>query len=390
MNNNHVEVNLENIAYNVLNIKKKFNNYKYYIGVVKGNAYGHGYEIANTLIENGINYLAVSDFDEAIKLKKILKYNIPILIMTPIDIDCLDMYIENNFTIIISNYAFYQKLKQTNKKIKVHLALNTGMNRLGIDNQFEVTEIYNDLNRKDSKIKLEGIYTHMATLGITDTYWDKQLQAFKYLTKNIDLSKIEIVHIACSTTLIVHPKIDFCNAVRIGSLLYGIAINPINNQGIISYLKKIKRTFVRKIKHISPINSNFEIALKQALTLYSKVIEIKNIKSGSYIGYNNSYQIKDNAKLAIVGIGYANGLPYHNVNRQVIINGNYYSIVGATNMNMITVIVDDKVKINDQVIILNNLKDTKKVANLCGVNSLFLFTSIPENMPRLYLSKKEF
>lgn len=387
MNNNYVEVNLENIAYNVLNIKKKFNNYKYYIGVVKGNAYGHGYEIANTLIKNGINYLAVSDFDEALKLKEVLKYDTPILIMTPIDLECLDECIKNNFTIIISSYEFYQQLKKTNKKIKIHLALNTGMNRLGINNKTEVDEIYQDLMRNDSLITLEGIYTHMATLGITDTYWDKQLQIFKNLTKDIDLSKIEIVHIACSTTIVVHPKIEFCNAIRIGSLLYGIAINPINNQGIINNLKKVKRNFIRKIKHISPINNDFKMDLKQALTLYSKVIEIKKIETGSYVGYNASYKTKKDAKIAIIAIGYANGMPYYNPNRQVLINGNYYPIVGATNMNMITVIVDNRVKVNDKVIILNNLKDTKKVASFCGVNSLFLFTLIPENMPRVYLIK---
>lgn len=385
MDNNYVEVDLNNIAFNTKSVLHKFNNYKYYIGVVKGNAYGHGYEVANTMIENGINYLAVSDITEARKLKKVLKRDIPILIMTPTDLNCIDECIENNFTIVISNYNYYQDLKKLNKKIKVHLIINSGMNRLGLNKIDEIETIYHECFNTQNNIILEGIFTHMATLGIIDTNWDNQLKTFKILTKNIDLKRIDIVHISCSSSLIIHPKIEFCNGIRIGSLLYGVSIIPINEDGFINKLKKIKRNAIRKQKNISLINPDFNIELKQALTLYSKVLDIKDVSSNSYVGYNASYKTENDIKVAVVGMGYANGLPFNNYNRKVKINDTYYSIIGSTNMNMLTVMVDSKVKINDKVILLDNMKDTRIVANIMGVSPVYLFTSINEGIKRNYI-----
>ena len=385
MENNYVEINLNNIAFNVKNILSKYKDYKYYIAVVKGNAYGHGYEVANTMIENGINYLAVSDLSEAIKLKQVLKYDIPILIMTPVAINDINICIDNNFTIVISNFSFYKELKKLNKKIKVHLIINSGMNRLGINDKEEINTIYNECLNNKSNIILEGIFTHMSTIGIIDRNWDKQLNNFKDLTKELDLNKFKMIHISCSTSLVVHPKIEFCNTVRIGSLLYGVSINSINENGLINKLKKIRRNIIRKQKKISNINNNFNIELKQALILYSKVIDIKKVPADSYIGYNASYKTEDDITIAVIGIGYSNGLPFNNYNREVKINGNYYPIVGATNMNMITVVVDDKVKINDSVILLDNINDTKHIASILELSPIYLFTNINETIKRIYI-----
>ena len=225
--NTFVEINIDNLQENVKNIKNYFNNYKYYFGVVKGNAYGHDIHIINYLIESGINYLAVSSLEEAIKLRKV-NNEIPVLCLEPIDLDYIDICIKNNITITIHDYDYYKGLmnKKLEGKLKVHIKIDSGMNRIGIKDRDHITEIYNNLiNSKN--IILEGIYTHLATTGISDIYWDKQVKKFKYLTENIDLNKIPIVHMARSIAFLDHPKIDICNGIRIGIAMYGYDPNPI-------------------------------------------------------------------------------------------------------------------------------------------------------------------
>ena len=102
--NTYVEIDLKNIANNVKNIIKNY-DYKYYIGVVKGNAYGHGYGIINTLIENGINYLAVANLDEALEIRKI-NNKIGILCLEPIDKKYLEICANENISICIYQIKF--------------------------------------------------------------------------------------------------------------------------------------------------------------------------------------------------------------------------------------------------------------------------------------------
>ena len=100
MKGTYIEINLDNLKHNVKTIKEKYNNYDYYIAVVKGDAYGHGQYIANTLEKSGINYLAVSSLKEANDIRKYNK-NIPILLLQPVPIEDLDQVTKNNLTLVI-------------------------------------------------------------------------------------------------------------------------------------------------------------------------------------------------------------------------------------------------------------------------------------------------
>ncbi len=142
-----VEIDNNKLKNNVKEIIKKYHKYKYYIGVVKANAYGHGDYIVNDLIASGINYLAVSSLEEAISIRKYNK-EIPILCLEPINIKYLKEVILNNVTITITSINYVKELirKENLDKLKVHLKLDTGMNRLGIKSKEEVTEIVTLLN----------------------------------------------------------------------------------------------------------------------------------------------------------------------------------------------------------------------------------------------------
>lgn len=349
---NYIIINTKNLIDNVKKITEKYNNYEYYIAVIKANAYGHGLEISNYLENTKINYLAVSTLEEAIKLRSINK-NFPILCLHPIKIEDIKTCIKHNITITITNYDFYKELTKQpiNKKLKVHLKLNTGMNRLGIENINEINEIYNNLiNSKN--IELEGIYTHMATLGIIDKKWDEQINNFIKLTSQIDLNKIKIRHIFSSNSLYLHKKLPFLNGVRIGQMLYNSHFSPINETGLINKLKKIKRNMIRNKLKLSPLNNNYELDLKNTLTLCSTIIEIKKVKKGETIGYDATYKLEKDSYIATIPIGYSDGLS-KNI-KYISIKDKKYKIIGEINMCMITALVDKTIKINDEVIIFGN------------------------------------
>ena len=220
-----VEVNIDHLKDNVSNIIKKYNDYKYYIAMVKSNAYGHGLYIVNDLIDSGINYFAVSSLEEAIEIRKYNK-DIPVLCVEPIEIDSVDAAIKNNITLTIISYDYLKRLINKNKSsMKVHIKIDTGMNRLGISDKDEFNKVVS-LISKNSNIYLEGLFTHFATPGINDIYFDSQLNNFKDITSDIDLNKIPIVHLSSSFILLAHPKIEFANGVRFGTILYGYDISP--------------------------------------------------------------------------------------------------------------------------------------------------------------------
>lgn len=379
MNDSYVNIDVNRIKTNVRNIITKYNDYKYYIGVVKGNAYGHGFEIVKELVKSGINYLAVSTLKEALEVRSLV--DTPILCLQPIDINDLKIAENNNITITISSYKYYQELIKKKLKLKVHLKIDTGMNRLGINKKEEIEEIYNELI-SNKNIKLEGIYTHLSTIGIIDKKWDNQVNKFFNLTSNIDLSKLDIVHIYSSNSLVVHPKLGFCNGVRIGILMYGVGPRPINYEGLKGRLRKIKNNYLRKKYKLSRILNDYDVGVEPGFELVSRVIEIKDVDKNEYVGYGLKYKTNKKCKIAIVPIGYADGLSLKNSGRNVLINDRPYKIVGSVNMKMLTVLVDNKVDLNDEVVVIG--ENIRYICNYTGVTPHNLLTMVPSSVPRIY------
>ena len=186
----YLEVDCDILKNNIKNIKENYPDYKYYFGVVKANAYGHGSYIINSLIEGGVNYLAVSSLEEAIDLRK---YNteIPILVLEPININFIEDAIKNSITVTISNIEYFKNLinLHLSNNLKFHIKVDSGMNRLGITNSTDFDYIVENY-KHNSNLVLEGVYSHFATSGINDKHWDDQLEKFKQITKNTDLNNI--------------------------------------------------------------------------------------------------------------------------------------------------------------------------------------------------------
>jgi len=380
--NTYVKIDENVLKNNVKEIKKKYSNYKYYIGVVKGNCYGHGFYSVKALIEGGINYLATSSLEEAIEVRKYNK-DIPILCLEPIDSKYIDDILRYKVTVTIDSKKLasdYSKLSFKGR-LKVHLKLDTGMNRLGMKSNKEVREAIS-LLEENTSIIIEGIYTHMATTGVYDYYFDKQVEKFRELTKEIDLSKIEIVHLGRSLTLVNHPKMDFVNGIRLGIVMYGFNGSIPKRKGFKAFISEIKRDKFLKKYNVSKTFRQNDLKLKTAFKLYTEVMSLKKIKSGEFVGYGAHFIANKDMTVATLPIGYADGMD--SSLKYVSINNKKYRIIGEVCMDMTMVEVDSNVRLHDKVEIFGDYISVKSAALNRGFNIYHLFISITSRVPRIY------
>ncbi len=360
---------LENVKY----ITNTY-DYKYYFGVVKYNAYGHGFEIINSLIKGGVNYLAVATLDEALEIRKNYP-KIPILILEPINLNFIDQAVYYDITVTVDNLKYLKELLNISldKKLYVHFKVDSGMNRLGFKNVDEFTEAYGLIANSET-LYLEGVYTHFATSGLNDKYYDRQVKKFEEITKNINLGLIHIVHADRSITLANKSKLDYCNGCRFGMLLYGISGRKVE----LSLKQKIKN----KIKNILGKTTNYPqiLPLNTGFELYSEVMSIRNAKKGECVGYA-SHWLENDAKIATIPIGYADGVDKSF--KYVYISGKKYPIVADT-MDMIMILVDNKIKLNDKVEIIGKNIPVLEVCQNTGLNAYHLFVKISNRVQRRY------
>lgn len=379
-----IEINLDNIIKNVKTIIKKYPDYKYYIGMVKSNAYGHGMYVINEMINNGINYLAVSNLEEALDIRRFNK-DIPVLCVEPIELDSIDVAIKNNVTITIHDIDYFKKLNdQIKKKIKVHIKIDTGMNRLGIKDKDEFNEIVKLIKENDN-IYLEGLFTHFATPGVNDKFYDNQISQFKYITSDIDLSKIDIIHLSSSFIMLAHPKIEIANGVRCGTILFGYDIAPkkLNNSPK-NILRKIRNSYLIKKYNISKTYENVDIDLKPAFKVKTNVIQIKKIKKHEKVGYGILYEAQKDEIIATLPIGYDDGIGINHENRYVLINNKKYKAVGEISMCMMSVLVDESVKVGDSVTIMGDSITLGMMSRLNNTSIHNTLVNIGKVLPRIY------
>lgn len=371
---------------NVREIKKKYNTYEYYIGVVKNNAYGHGMKVVQNLIRGGINYLAVSSLEEALMARKYTT-DIPILVLEPIPLDFVDDAINSKITLTVESVDYLKNLNKIDLpyELKIHLKLDTGMNRLGMKTSKEVKEAVKIIS-KNNKLFLEGIYTHFATTGVNDFYYDRQVEKFLELTSEIDISSIPIVHLDRSLTFVTHEKLAFANGVRLGISMYGFSGSRTLGSGFKATLRKIKRNRYLKKYHISPTILENDLKLKTAFSLYSNVMSLRKVQKGEVVGYNASYQVKEEGIIATIPIGFADG-----VTKEfgvVAIRNKKYPIV-ADAMDMIMVLVDNDIKIKDKVEIFGDTITINEAKRRLNTNAQHLFNRITTRVPRVHVDGKD-
>lgn len=350
--NTYVQIDLQNIKENVQKIIKRYSNYKYYFGVVKADCYGHDdVKTVKAIIDGGCNYLCVATLEEALEIRKKIE-DIPILCLGVILKDYIDICKTKNITVTIPSLEYVKKLKNENiENLKVHIKINTGMNRLGIKESEELKEVYKILEKK--KANIEGIYTHIYEANNKQKY-DIQIEKFEELLEDIPKERIPIIHTSASEAMSNYNKIDDVNGCRLGIIMYGFTENK-------------------------------ELNLKSTFSLKSQIIQINNLKPGETVGYNGKYIAKENEKIAVVSIGYADGILRKNTGRTVFINEKEYKIVGNICMDMLFVKIDDTVKLYDTVEILKDIEHIESVAKYLDTIPYEVMCSIGKRVPRKYI-----
>lgn len=350
--NTYVEVDLKNIEKNVETLINKYNEYEYYFGVVKADCYGHNnLETVKAIIKGGCNYLAVATLDEALEIRREIK-DIPILCLGIIPIEYIDKCVENSITVTISSLDYLKKINQND--LKVHIKINTGMNRLGINNLKEFNETCELLKKRN--IAVEGIYTHIYNPADENTTL-KQFQKFEEITSAINIEEIPIVHVCASDATICYKKMSYINGCRLGIAMYGFSENK-------------------------------ELDLLSTFSLYSEVIQINEVENET-VGYNGAYKALKKEKIAVIPIGYADGIIRRNTGREVYIGDKEYNIVGNICMDMLFVKVDDSVKVGDKVTVIKDKEHIEKIARHLETIPYEIMCSISKRVPRVYKNMAE-
>ncbi|NFR88419.1 MULTISPECIES: alanine racemase [unclassified Clostridium] len=364
------EIDLDAIAYNMRNIKKLAQN-KDVIAVVKADCYGHGaLDVVPTLLENGASRLAVAVLTEAIELRN-NNITAPIMILGYTPEYLFEEVVNYDIEQTVYDLEYAKKLSHLaikfNKKAKIHIAIDTGMGRIGfIPNEKAIRDIKKIYNLKG--LDVIGIFTHFSTSDETDKeYTNEQFNKF---TSFIDMLskvgvKIPIKHISNSGAIIDMPK-TYLDSVRAGIILYGYYPSD-------------------------EINKD-NIKLKPALTLKASLTRVQELDINSYISYGKTFKTERKSIIATLPIGYADG--YSRLlapGAKVIINGNFAPIIGRICMDqcMIDVTDIDDIHVGDEVIILGedgNLKLTANdLAKSMGTINYEILCMLKYRIPRVYM-----
>ena len=303
-----MEVNLDAIYDNVRTIKEHCG--KKFIAVLKADAYGCGdYPVAKTCLEAGADMIAVSSLDEALILRN-KGYEGDLFILGPVDPKDIPIASAYNIAVAAISAAWVNQVCRLHcKGLKVHLAYDTGMNRIGFKDLATLHEAYDLLLQ--SGCSIEGIFTHFCNTDKEDrSYTDNQFAEFKKAVASLN-HPFQWIHCDNSDATIFFED-EISNACRVGISLYGI--------------------------------SPYTDCLKPAISLYSEISMSKSIQAGQSIGYGWTYTAKQDEIIGTCPIGYADGFVRRNQGRNVYVDGMMCEVVGRICMDQCMIRLNHDVK----------------------------------------------
>lgn len=331
-------ISRENLKYNIDYIKNKIGNKKKIIAMVKANAYGAGDVIlANELQNMGVKDFGVANIDEAINLRE-NDITGMILITSVVQGDEIRLAIENNISVSVSDMENIKEIndiaKTLGKTANIHIKIDTGMTRLGFTSK-DILDKFNMI-LKLNNVNIQGIYTHLSCADSDEEYTNNQIEEFKSIINELlKIYNFEYIHILNSDGVEMYSdKIDIDTHVRVGIIMYGYNKNT-----------------------------------KPILKLTAPIIHIANIDKYTKVGYGGTFIAKPNMKIAVVKIGYADGINRSLSNNITVnINGVECPQVGNICMDMMMVDVSkvSDIKVNDEAVIwdyTDDLKDISKITN---------------------------
>lgn len=348
----NLEINKSNLEKN-LKIVRSIN--KNLICVIKDNAYGLGIEnILPILLENKCDYFAVAYIEEAVKIQKLLENlklenqndKIKVMSLNYVKPENVGDAIRNNIELTVFNFSQlldYLKILDDffeNMTLKIHIKVNSGMNRLGFDKN-EILELvkilkkYNLNNKSKNRLEIISIFSHISDAENQDET-EKQVEKYEKILKIFSQNNVryKYSHLQASSLLFKYGKKYNYDFARIGMALYGM----------------------------EPLST--DVGLLDVITVKSKIINIRNVKKNDKVSYGSKGIVKHDSKIGIVAIGYAHGLQKQIENSgeaYILVNGQKAKIIGEICMDMIFVDLTniENVKMNDEVVIIGSQENAE-------------------------------
>jgi len=365
------EVNLDNIAHNVKEIRRVTDKKAEIMGVVKADAYGHGVmEVAKTLIENGVTRLAVSMLDEAIQLRQ-NGIDIPILILSYTDPRRAEEIIINDVTQTVFSHDLAESLSEAavrlDKNIKIHIKIDSGMTRVGFMPGYSAVKNVEKIS-KLPRIIIEGLFTHFASADEQSrSYTDMQFEKFMSIVNELNRIGIyiPIKHVCNSAGIIEYPEMHL-NMVRPGIILYGM--------------------YPSEEVHTDKID------LKPAMTLKANIILVKEVEADICISYGRIFKTQRDSKIATLPIGYADGYTRLLTGKgRVLVNGQSVPIVGKICMDQCMIDVTDvqgDINVGDEAVLFGSQNGIEikieDLADKIGTINYEIACIIGKRIPRVY------
>ncbi|HET9911848.1 MAG TPA: alanine racemase [Anaerolineales bacterium] len=361
----YLEVNLTQLKKNIEAIRAQVAPAKI-MPMVKANAYGHGMDGVAPFIEPYVDYLGVAIVEEGIHLRE-LGIRKPILVTGGILSEQVPLYAEYDLILAGSSCELLGSAEEvsssTGTRIKVHLEIDTGMERVGVRDYEAESLILKAAACKH--IDVEGIYTHFANSEPVDrTYSFMQLERFQEVLELYNKHSLPVPPLrhACNSGGILNLPEAYFEMVRPGVLMYGIYPGD-------------------EVDRI--------IDVKPALTWHSRVVYAKRTRPGRPVSYGSLWQAEAETGIVTVPCGYADGYFRRMTNQaQVLINQKRYPQVGRICMDQFMVHVgDDNVKVGDEVILLGEGIRAEDLAEWMGTNEYEVMTNISARVPRVYVNE---
>ncbi|MDV4152646.1 alanine racemase [Clostridium sp. AL.422] len=364
------EIDLNNLINNIEEIKRRSNKSEI-IGVVKANAYGHGaVEVSKALLSCNVKKLAVANIVEAIELRE-NDINAPIMLLGISEEFAIAELINYDVEPTVSTLHFANKLnekaKEINRIVKIHIALDSGMGRIGFRNNTKDIEDIISIS-KLSNLSIDSIFSHFSTADSIDkSYSKKQMDIYNSILSKLDAEGVTIDkrNLSNSAAIIDIPESHY-NYVRPGIIQYGYYPS-------------------------SEVNKN-DIDLKPVLTWKTRILYLKEVDENEYIGYGKNYKTNKKTLIATLPVGYADGYSRGLSNRgSVIIKGKLAPIIGNVCMDqfMVDVTHIEGVETGDEVILLGSdgeIKfDAEDMANILNTISYEVLCLIGRRAPRVYI-----
>lgn len=330
----YAAVDLDAIENNLSQLKAKAGKDVLTLAIVKADAYGHGAVGVATAIQDKVDYFGIAELMEAVELRE-AGVKKPVLVLSYTSPYLYETLIKNELTQTIFNYDDAVELSKAavrlNKIARVHIAVDTGMSRIGFFCNPESVEIVKRINDLPN-IYIEGIFSHYACADCEDRFTtEKQTKIFDDFILSLEQRGIyiPIKHLCNSAGLLTCDK--KYNMVRMGIVMYGLYPDECVNDG--------------------------SLDLKPAMKIVSHVIHVKDVPAGSGVSYGHTYFTKEKTRIATVCIGYADGYSRTLSNKgRVLINGQYAPVIGRVCMDQLMVDVTNlkDVCVGDEVVILGS------------------------------------